>query len=100
MISQVIGRERIADITTARGFSAAYIPPTENDTLYAQVQVQESDMRYCVDGTTPVAGSKGFILAENGIIEIWGADALINFLACDESAGDTVLEVIYYGRGG
>jgi len=99
MIYTVIARERIADITTAVGLTDTYIPPKEIDTLYAQIQVQESDCRYCLDGTTPVATSKGFILAENGIIEVWGAQALADFLACDNSESDTVLEVAYFGRG-
>jgi len=99
MIYKVIGREKISDISTSGGvgLTSDYIPPTEPDTIYAMIQVQTSDMRYTLDGTPPTT-SLGFILATNGIIEVWGSHALTNFLMIDNSA-TSVVEVIYFGRG-
>lgn len=100
MIYKVIAREQIADISASggTGLTAANIPPAEIDTLYAQIQVQESDCRWRVDGGAPTA-TQGMYLAENGIIEVWGAEALANFKAIDDTANDALLEVIYFGRG-
>lgn len=100
-IYAVIGRERIADISTEGGvgLTTSQIPPTKSHVIYAQIQVQESDMRYTLDGTAPTT-SLGFILAENGIIEVWGGQALRGFLCIDNTDNDALLEVIYYGQGG
>lgn len=99
-IYTVLGREQIADISDSggTGLTAAQIPPTKPNVIYAQIQVQESDMRYTLDGTAPTT-DLGFILAENGIIEVWGAQALANFLAIDNTDTDALLEVIYFGAG-
>ena len=100
-IYKVLGREQIADISTTGGvgFTASQIPPEKPNVIYAQVQVQESDCRWRIDGGAPTA-AQGMYLAENGIIEVWGGQALANFLAIDDTAADTVLEVIYYGSAG
>ncbi len=100
-IYAVIGSERIADISTSGGvgLTAAQIPPAKPHVIYAQIQVQESDCRWRVDGGAPTA-TRGMYLAENGIIEVWGSKALQDFLAIDDTAADALLEVIYYGHGG
>ena len=98
-IYKVLGREQIASITGGVGFTASQIPPAKPNVIFAQVQVQESDCRWRIDGGAPTA-AQGMYLAENGIIEVWGAQALANFLAIDDTASDTLLEVIYYGGSG
>lgn len=100
-IYKLIGREKISDISTLGGvgFTATEIPPTATKlgVLFAQVQVQTSDMRYYTDGTAPTA-TAGWYLATNGIIEVWGAEAMANFLCIDDT-GSSEIEVRYYGEG-
>lgn len=95
-IYKLIGREKITDLSVAVGFGAAYIPPTQKNTIFAQLQVQTSDMRYYTSGDTPDA-SNGWYLATNGIIEVWGARALRDFLCINDTA-TSAIEVRYYGR--
>jgi hypothetical protein len=95
MIYKVIGRETIASLATAVGFTASQIPSAKNYVNYAIIQSVGGDCRFCIDGTTPTA-SLGIRLQEDGSCEIWGAAALINFLAIDDT-GTATLEVIYMG---
>ncbi len=100
-IYKVLGDEQIADISAVggTGLSAEQIPPAKPNVIYAQIQVQESDCRWRVSGSAPTS-TRGMYLAENGIIEVWGGQALANFLAIDDTANDALLEVIYYGGAG
>ena len=98
MIYVVIDRETITGLSSAKGFTATHIPPTEVDTIYAIVQALDDPVRFCVDGTTPEA-TLGIKIVKETIIEIWGGSALRNFLAIDDG-GTAKLEVIYMGRGG
>ncbi|KKN26605.1 hypothetical protein LCGC14_0872980 [marine sediment metagenome] len=97
-IYRVLGREQIADISASGGTGLTATQIAKPGIIYAQIQVQESDCRWRVDGGAPTA-SQGMYLAENGIIEVWGKQALENFLAIDDTAADALLEVIYYGGG-
>lgn len=93
----VKNRETIDDVSVAIGFTAAYIPPTEGNTIYAFIQAIDGDVRICIDGTTPTP-DRGISITEGSSIEIWGATALRNFLAIDDG-GLAKLEVVYHGQG-
>jgi len=96
MIYSVKDRETITGLSTAKGFTAAKIPPTDIDVTYAVVQALTQNVRFCIDGTTPTV-SKGMRLTANSSVEVWGGEALSNFRAIQEAASAT-LEVIYMGR--
>ena len=98
MIYNPIGRETIAGVAAAIGFSAAHIPPTDNDVAYALVQPLTGAIRFCIDGTTPEA-AVGVKINIEDTFEVWGRKALVNFLAIDDG-GVATIEVIYFGRGG
>ena len=98
MLYTVVGRETIAGVAAATGFTAANIPPTQLRTMYALVQALSGPVRVCVDGTTPTA-TKGLKIGTEESIEVWGGESLENFRAIDDGAVAT-LEVIYFGRGG
>ncbi len=97
MIYRVIDRETISSLTAAVGFTTTKIPPTVVTVVYAFIQAVGGDVRFTVDGTTPTT-SLGVILKENCSCEIWGSDALTNFLAIDDG-GTATLEVVYMGGG-
>jgi len=98
MIYVVIDRETITGLSSAKGFTATYIPPTETKTIYAVVQALGKAVRLCIDGTTPEA-ALGLRLPINSTVEVWGFDALQNFRAIEEAAS-AKLELIYMGQGG
>ncbi len=97
MIYIVKGRETIASLASAVGFTAAQIPPTKTSVIYAVIQAVGGDCRFTIDGTTPTA-SLGVRLTEDGSCEIWGGAALSNFLAINDT-GTATLEVVYMGQG-
>lgn len=96
MIYTVKGRETITGLDEATGFTEASISPTAVDVIYAVVQALDQAVRFCIDGTTPEA-ALGMRLTANSSVEIWGDEALGNFLAIEEAASAS-LEVIYMGR--
>lgn len=98
MIYKVIGRQTVPVLTTAVGFDATKIPPAEKRTSYALVQAVGGNVRYCIEGSTP-STSLGVRLLTDATMEVWGAEALKNFLAIDD-AGTATLEVIFMGIGG
>lgn len=97
MIYSVSDRETVGSIAASGGvgFTAAKLIPTGYIIHYAIVQVVDSDCRFCIDGTEPTS-SKGLHLCEDESVEIWGATAMADFLAIDDS-GTAKLEVIYMG---
>ena len=97
MIYKVKARETIASLVAAVGLTATYLPPTSRDTLFAIVQAIGGDVRFTVEGTTPVAATTGHRLVEDGTVELWGAE-MTDFLAIDDG-GTAELEVTYYGSG-
>ena len=98
MIYSVKGRETIASLVASVGFTAAQIPSTKPNVVYAIAQPVGGDIRMCIDSTTPEA-TKGMKMVENTIFEVWGAAALIAF-HCIDDGGTAKLEVIYMGQGG
>lgn len=100
MIYVVMGRETIADVSAAVGFTASHIPPAEDRTIYALIQAVGGAIRYCIDGSTPSA-TLGMRLTEDGTLEVWGAEAMRDFLCIANIGGQgETVEVIYMGRGG
>ena len=95
MIYKVIGRETIASIASAVGFTSTFIPNTNNKTIYAIVQSVGGDCRFCIDGTDPT-GALGLRLKEDDSIEVWGSEALQKFRAINDT-GTSTLEVVYMG---
>jgi len=95
---KVRNRETISSVSTAVGFTSTYIPTTDVDTEYAIIQAIDGDIRFTIDGTTPTS-SLGLRLLQDDSVEVWGAQALVNFL-CIDDGGTAKLEVVYMGRGG
>jgi len=98
MIFVVKARETITSLVDAVGFTAAQIPPTSLNVIYAIVQPVDGDIRICIDGSVPTA-TKGIKINEDTTFEVWGAGALKNF-RCINDGGTAKLEVIYMGQGG
>lgn len=98
MIYKVMARETIGDVSVKIGFATANIPPTEKRTTYALVQAIGGAVRYCIDGSDPSL-TLGMRLTQDSTMEVWGAEALRDFLALDDG-GTAKLEVIYFGIGG
>ena len=96
-IKKVMGRETIASLATAIGFTAAQIPPTagKEGVIYALCQPLGGDIRICEDGSTP-STSLGIRVCEDVPFEVWGDKALRNFRAINDG-GTATLEVIYNG---
>lgn len=99
MIYVVKGRETITGLSAAKGFSAAQIPPTSLNVIYAVAQPTGGAIRICIDGATTPTSSKGIRMLKDAIFEVWGAGALKDFL-CINDGGTAKLEVIYMGQGG
>ena len=98
MIYVVEGRETIPSLVSLVGFTAAQIPPTSVNVIYAIAQPVGGDIRLCIDGTVPTS-TKGIKMLENTTFEIWGSGALTHF-RCINDGGTATLEVIYMGQGG
>jgi len=100
MIYKVMGRETIPDVSAAIGFTASFLPTAERRTIYALVQAASGAVRYCIDGTIPTA-TKGMRLTEDSTMEVWGAEAMRDFLCIENIVqSNPTVEVIYFGRGG
>jgi len=98
MIYNVVGRETIDGVSESVGFTAANIPPTKPNVIYALIQPTTAGVRVCIDGTTPTS-TKGIKLLVNLFYEVWGSESLTNFRCIDDD-GTADLEVIYFGSGG
>jgi len=94
-----VGFEQIASIASpAKGLSAAQIPPTKPNVVYALIQVTGNDCRFRLDGTDPT-NAIGHYLATYGTVEVWGQQDLNRFRAIDVTS-TSKLEVHYFGSGG
>ena len=91
----VVARERLSP-TTATGFTATNILPTQKRTIYVRIQALNGNIWYTTEGTT-VTSLTGFMLPENSVIEIWTAGAISNFRCIDDGDGAD-LECKYMGR--
>ena len=94
---KILARERLTP-TSAIGFTASLIPPTEVDTEYVIIQVVAgAKINMCIDGTTATI-SVGHILTLGSKVEVWGAQAMENFSCIDNGEACTV-ECLFMGRG-
>jgi len=85
--------EQITDISSATGLTAAEVKA--QGVIYALIQVTTSDCRYRTDGEDPT-NAIGHYLAQNGTVEVWGLEDMLNFRAIDVT-GSSKLEVTYFG---
>lgn len=97
-IYSCVGFEQITDISSATGLTAAEIPPTKGNVVYALVQVTGNACRVRLDGTDPT-NAIGQYIAQYGTIEVWGQQDLNRFRAI-QVAATAKLEVHYFGSGG
>ena len=93
---KVSDRETISDVSTSGGvgFTTAKLV---DYLVYAFIQAIDGDIRFTIDGTAPVADTTGMRLKEDASIEVWGNQAMTDFL-CIDDGGTAKLEVIYMGR--
>lgn len=68
-------------------------------TYEAVVQVEDGDIRYWTDGTTPISASSGFLLEDKGSIALETPYEVEGFVAivADGSSGVTI-KVLYSGK--
>ena len=93
----ILGRELLADVTTAKGLTASHIPPADNNVAFAIIQALSNPVRLCIDGTTAEA-AVGVVIVANDFWMVWGDEALKNCSIIDDGATTGTVEVIYYGR--
>lgn len=95
--------ENITVSTTPIGFTTTKIKPVssvkERDLGHARsilVTVEEADVRYTVDGTTPAAGSStGHLAVSGSVLSFSNYQAMLNFRAVRSSGTDAKLKVTY-----
>ena len=88
--------EVIASLAASVGFSATYITETKLiKLLYVLIQPHGGAIHYQTNGDD-AATDEGIHVAEYGIVEIWGEDAIKKFRCIDDS-GTAKLSCKYYG---
>ncbi len=94
---KVSDRETISSVSTAVGITTSLLSPSPGEIVYALIQAVSGDIRMTIDGTTPTS-SKGIRLPQDSTVEIWGTEALEDFL-CIDDGGTATVEVVLYGTG-
>jgi hypothetical protein len=97
VIYRVINRETISSVSSSTGITAALLPPTVSNVIYALVQAVSGPVRFTIDGSTP-STTLGLRLVTDKVVEIWGSEALSNF-RCINDGGTATVEVITMGGG-
>ena len=97
MLYKVSDRETIPSLVAAVGFTAAKLAPTTGTIYYALIQAVGGNVRFCIDGSIPSI-SLGLRLPKDSTVEVWGTEAMANFL-CIDDGGTAKLEVVYMGVG-
>ena len=92
-IYNVKDRETISSVSGSTGFTSGKL--TAN-LIYAFIQAIDGDIRFTIDGSTP-STSLGIRLTQDTSTEIWGTEAMSDFL-CIDDGGTAKLEVIYMER--
>ena len=88
--------EVIASLAASVGFSAAYITEAKLiKLLYVLIQPHGGSIHYQTNGED-AAADEGLHVGENGLVEIWGWDAIKKFRCIDDS-GTAKLSCKYYG---
>lgn len=94
IIYDAFNKEILTVSSSAVGLDAAkYNPPNGIAAQKALITVEENDIRYWYDGSTPT-GSEGHLGAVGAVIELEGANSLKNFKAIATGA-DAKLMVTY-----
>lgn len=88
--------EVIASLTASVGFTATYITEEKlKRLLYVLIQPHGGAIHYRTSGEDATTAT-GIHVAEYGVVEIWGYDAIKNF-RCIDDAGTAKLSCKYYG---
>lgn len=88
--------EVIASLASSVGFTSTYITADKMiKLLYVLIQPQGGAIRYQTNGDAATA-TTGIYVADNGLVEIWGWDAIKNF-RCIDDGGTAKLSCKYYG---
>ena len=88
--------EVIASLSASVGFTSTYITDAEMARLlYVLIQPQGGAIRYQTNGDAATA-TTGIYVANNGLVEIWGYDAIKNFRSINDG-GTAKLSCKYYG---
>lgn len=66
--------------------------------VYARIQCLTANIRFTVNGTTPIASTKGELMYVGDVIEVWGHFDLANFLTIRDTSSDGAIEVTYFGQ--
>jgi len=91
MLMTITGREKVSSLVASTGLTASNIP--QGGLPVAVVQAIGGDVRFTVNGTTPVAATTGQKLLDGNFVELTGKE-LDDFLAIDDG-GTAVLEVVF-----
>ena len=96
MIYTVSDRETISSVSSVAGvgFTSTKLV---TGIVYAIIQAIVGNVRITVDGSTP-STSLGLKLIQNSHIEVWGKQAMSDFL-CIDDGGSAKLEVVYMKVG-
>ena len=89
---RALDRETVSSLVAATGLTTTKLT---NGVDYATIQAVGGSVRFCLNGTTPTS-SLGQVIPDTRVIEVWGYEALKNFLAIN-NGGIAKLEVIYFG---
>ena len=92
-IYRVKDRETISSVSSSTGFTSSKLTAF---LVYAFIQAVSADIRFTINGTTPTS-SLGVRLPQDVSVEIWGIEAMSNFL-CIDDGGTATVEVIYMER--
>ncbi len=95
------GHEAIGTTTASIGFTSSYYLYLNLPMKAALITVEDADIRFCIDGTTPVvtgAGEKGHIMSSGQSYVIRGYESCRNFRCINavDSNGATVKATYFY----
>ncbi len=89
--------ESIAVSNTAIGLTAAtYAPADVRSARYAEITVEEADLRYRVDGTGPTAAGGHRRKVDTEILSLHSINEITNFKAIREGGTDSKIRVTYF----
>lgn len=81
---------------TASEFLFAQTPDANSAFISVDGTAGTNDVRYTIDGTTPVGGTTGHLLQAKQSITIRGANNLRNFKVIREGGSSSTLQVTYF----
>jgi len=88
--------EVIDSVSSSVGFTAEYITAVKMETLiYVLIQPQGGPIMYETNGDAATTET-GIYIADFGVVEIWGWQAIQNF-KCIDKGGSAKLSCKYYG---